>query len=396
MKDYMKGIFILFAVFAVVTIWYNLTSPPRSPSSDNLIPTHVFPAPELLTDFYKEFHSVLMTPDGEKILTGNSTKETTVGNVTTISGYGVQVWDAKSLKLLSTFGVQNAVSPLAITPDGAKIVVGWDGGYNKDTGTIENSHAQVYELSTGKKILTMPSGTGTTAFSISPNGKILALGLEKYLELRDLKTGLLLRRLHHWVVNPSASSAFSPTFSPDGKRVAFVDNLAESVIGYANGKRDEVGIFSVQSGRRLQILKWNNTSIRDITFSPDGKYLAVIAREHQWSRQKKVQSFLTVNQIYLCNANTGSVERTLPAPAHASYLAFSPNTKWLAVGCRGEGVKVWNVKNGKLHIDTSKQKPGKADRFDFVYSIAFTPDSLKLLIGGDGGVAILPMLKSQK
>jgi hypothetical protein len=46
-------------------------------------------------------------------------------------------------------------------------------------------------------------------------------------------------------------------------------------------------------------------------------------------------------------------------------------------------------------IDTAKQKLSKANRFDFVYSIAFTPDSLKLLIGAGGGVAILPMPKSQ-
>jgi WD40 repeat protein len=395
MKDYLKGICVLFAVFVIATIWYDLTPPPRSSSSKNIIPAHVFPTPELLTDFYKEFDSVLMTPDGKKILTGNTTKETTVGNVTTISGYGVQVWDAKSLKLLSTFGVQKGVSPFAITPDGEKVVVGWDGVYNKDTGNIENSHAQIYNLTTGKKILQMPTGTGTTAFSISPNGRVLALGLDKYLELRDLKTGHLIHRLHHWMDNRSVSSAFSPTFSPDGKRIAFVDNLAESVTSYANGNRDEVGIFSIQSGQRLKIFKWDNTNIRDIKYSPGGKYLAVIARKHQWSHQKKVQSFVTKNQIYLCDANTGSVEKIFCAPAHASYLAFSPNAKWLAVGSRGEGVRVWSVTNGKLMIDTAKQKLSKANRFDFVYSIAFTPDSLKLLIGAGGGVAILPIPKSQ-
>lgn len=373
MKRLTRAEYLLFAIPLLVfpIIWFartvRFTSPPTPPPKPTPIPT-----PQPLTKRYNSWYSILASPDGKKIITGNALSS---------SGYGVQIWDAKSLQPLSTFGTQRGASPLEVTPDGKHIIVGWGGTNEK--------YALIYDSSTGKQVLQMPYGTGTTEFALSHNGKTLALGLTEHLELRELKTGRLLRRMRRWLPEPAASSADSPSFSSDGRRIAFVDDLQQSDDVYANGKRDEIGFFSVKSGRRLRVFGFKNTDIRNIAFSPDGRFLAVVAWVRKWPLRGQGKSIVEADRILLCDARTGRVRRTLTARPQMHALAFSPNGKWLAAGSFGEGVQVWNVNDGKLNLDRRGYRPGVGG--DYVYSLDFMPNSRILLVGTKDNVRQLPM-----
>jgi RNA polymerase sigma factor (sigma-70 family) len=107
---------------------------------------------------------------------------------------------------------------------------------------------------------------GTVAFrtglvrgsAMSPDGRSLFINTPKGVHLHDLETGLPLR--------------FFPTF---GKPPGIVDALALSADGtvFAAGSRSSASLWDVKSGNQLRLLE--TTSLKNATFSPDGKKLVV-------------------------------------------------------------------------------------------------------------------------
>ncbi|MBI5297220.1 MAG: WD40 repeat domain-containing protein [Chloroflexi bacterium] len=111
----------------------------------------------------------------------------------------------------------------------------------------------------------------------------------------------------------------SLTFSPDGKKLATVDN------------RNELLLWNVEDPSAApKILRGHTAAIVSLAFSPDGKMLATGSND------------MTAR---LWNVSHPSVEST-PLTGHgepAGIVKFSPNGKWLAMGSEDQTARVWDM-----------------------------------------------------
>jgi WD40 repeat protein len=159
-------------------------------------------------------------------------------------------------------------------------------------------------------------------------------------------------------------------FTPDGSRLIAAANETQG-----NGL-DAFG--PVQAGR---IWSWRTadmsllatrdlpqTGISELKISPDGKLIAVDA-----DRQA---ALFRVDGL----APAGSIG---PSPVDIRALAFSPDSRTLAIGTRSENdyARLWDVATGRLVAELRDQSD--------VQTLLFAPDGKTLAVGSGDWVAVL-------
>jgi len=148
----------------------------------------------------------------------------------------------------------------------------------------------------------------------SPDLKTLALiNRDSSVTLLDAESGRVLKNLEK--AGYSSTSPASVIFSPDGRLFALRDQLGK------------VTLWDVESGKVLRTL----FSTGKILFSPDGRLLVSEGVDEG-------------HTITLWDVARGQVLKTLPESGYnVASLAFSPDSKLLAVGGEAGGITVYNV-----------------------------------------------------
>ena len=103
--------------------------------------------------------------------------------------------------------------------------------------------------------------------------------------------------------NSSRLTAFSPSFSPDGKRIAALTYDRVSRLDMA------LRVWDLENGREFQKPLPNNLLPRDVRFSPDGTQIAVRVGDEM------------ADEVFLHDAADGEKRLTLTLPTLASRLA---------------------------------------------------------------------------
>ena len=290
-------------------------------------------------------------------------------------GYVTASAKEKKPELLNTFtGVSNPAFSVAVSPDGKTLAV----GSSKDI--------QLWDLSAGQLRSTL-SGHGGNVWSvaISSDGQTLAsCSGDTTVKLWDLATGKQLRSLSH------GSWVNFVAISPDGQTVASAysklklwnktsGELQQTVDGFGpvifspDGKqligsdgRGNVQLLDPATGmvqRTLSTAEHSGEGMKLMAISPDGQTLASLRSGS--------------NTIKLWNLNTGDMQRSLDGKVEGiSALAISPDGKLLASATGSGKIQVWDLRAGELLFSFESHSQQ-------VSGVAFGPDRLLVSVGAD-------------
>lgn len=171
----------------------------------------------------------------------------------------------------------------------------------------------------------------TTALSVSHDGKWLAAnGGDRTVKLWDISSG----ELKHELAGHTAMIV-SLEFAPDDT----------TVVSTAGGEKSsgELIVWKVESGEQqcgLEHLQGRNNTIHSASFSPDGTLLA-------WTAGG--------NQIEICDANTCVRKGVIRSrPLAARQLTFAPDGKWLASIDDAHKLKLWEVSTALKPAPTTR------------------------------------------
>jgi WD40 repeat protein len=316
------------------------------------------PVPALMEDDEMVF-AVAYSPDGTSLASA--------------AGKEIKLWDMESYQvtekgeLLRRFSEHTGwVNSAAISPDGRWLVSGTQSG-----------QALLWEIDRETSPRTLVSGWwGKVCVAFSPDGQTVAIGgrdgsvgekVRGTIVLWDMKKGEERGRI------ASPSAVFGIAFSPDGKKLASAGRLC-----IKQELQDDGMLKTVWQGRSLML--WDvqscseigefavNQGFESVAYSPDGK--RVIAGGS--------------NQVIVCDTETlrgvrsfhpgygGSKEKRW---VNVRSVALDPEGKRVAATSQTGHVMMWEVESGKEVWE------GNAPRFEEVFSCVFSPDGRWLAIG---------------
>jgi WD40 repeat protein len=244
----------------------------------------------------------------------------------------VSVFEVASGKELSSITAQTGWG-LVFAPDGKTLAI------QERTGTI-----QLIDVATGKSLHRLAgeyelrsyrvSPRGCLAFS--PDGKVLASPAmirtasdTASLILWDTATGKEIRR----IAGENRLGMRAVAFSPDGKYMAWNKGNEAIVIADAATKKEV----------RQLVREQNTILVGGMVFSPDNKKLATF---NPVARDIILWDVDTGNELHTFSNRLGPGD-TRPAFLGLGHVAFSPDSKHLAVASLGSAIRILNLDTGK-------------------------------------------------
>jgi WD40 repeat protein len=336
--------------------------------------------------------AVAYSPDGKLLASASSNMGGLVkqpylpltANALPSAASAIKLWDARTGKEIHVRLNGFEVETLAFSPDGKRLVSACLEELRPGHPIPRGSIIKVWEAASGKELLNLKSHEQRImCLAISPDGKKLASGSFKSssevdrpnVKVWDAETG---KEIHAF--GGMSGEAFCLAFSPDGKRLAVgTRNFADQA--KAGGIRGEVRFWNLTTGKHVATWKPHGQYVKALTYSPDGKRLALGALADGGGVKKDAP-------VKVCDTETGRELLGLPDDEgellrQAQYMAFSPDGRLLAVRLSDRSktaVKVWDVAAGKLH------RTLPVDNADG--GMAFAPDGARLAAGDSRGVTV--------
>ena len=317
----------------------------------------------------EQVKSVLMHPDGKRLVTGSgrgvlairSLESGDVLQTLTDSGNSgqwitalgispdgttlaagrqngtIETWNLNSAEL--GFRVERAhaerVSGLVFSPDGSRLhTSGWDAAVKSWDQT-------------GRQLdVRLTQGDLIRGIALAPDGDMLAVVTSTTIELRNPDDGTLLRRVL------GQTNGYGVAFTPDS-------SATDQMVTWA---AREAKVWNLRAPRGADVLGSHPDGSDAVATSPDGRWIASAGRG---------------GAVTLRDAQTGTSSNRWSANSSRVYcLEFSPDSGRLAGACHDGSVKVWSVPSGQLEHSFEGDRP--------LLNLQWCDDDMVAAVGRDG------------
>lgn len=286
----------------------------------------------------KWVRAVAWSPDGRFLFTGGDELSLTA-------------WEVELGELSAEIPVRDKILSLSAAPQGSLVAMALGGGASK-----------VLNVETGEEIFLEQFKAGETTFSWSADGRYLASGRDKLIQIWDMETQGLVQSINA------------------GNYVLAVDWDSSAQRLVSGTYRGIIDLWSADSGENLRRIVGHNRYVKALAWSPEGDYLAsgdeggII---HIWDLQARR------HLLQLSGHNSQPVEG----------MAWSPDGTYLASGGHDLLVRLWDPTGGEHPgaLTERIKKPfvhEKGFEFavgmknvsheDIVLSLSWAPDGMKL------------------
>ena len=288
---------------------------------------------------------VLITPGPVNDL-GRGDATITIRDAATLEAIGPSI-EPKSF-VGAYVGFQYASPNFVIAPDERSLVTA-------SSSTSGRAELAWWDLRSGAKTRTVPIEKGLHALALSPDSRTAAVGIDRGIQLVDMRTGDLRR-----ATGGSAGSPSWVLFSPDGETVVST-NLDGTVT-----------LWAVATASPRETLRGHWNSVQQPVFAPDGRTLYTVSHDGTaiaWDMTGKRGLGRTFT--FTDDQGASGVE------GHPGM--FSPNGRLIAVGLKGRGISLWEAEELRPLGPRLLQTRGE------VRSLDFSPDGRTLAAAtGDG------------
>jgi WD40 repeat protein len=226
------------------------------------------------------------------------------------------------------------IDPVAITPDGKRIVSG-----------SEDRTIRIWDIDSGKCLTTLKGHTSVVrAIAVTSNGKRIVSGsFDKTIRIWDIDSDKCLTMLEG-----HTGPVYGIAVTPDGKRIV-------------SGSGDKtIRIWDIDSGKCLATLNGHSSFVHGIAVTPNGK---------------RIVSGSGDRTIRIWDSDTGKRLTTLKGHTGAVYgIAITPNSEQIVSGSADKTIRIWDIDSGKC-LATLEGHTG------LIYGIAITPNSVLIVSG---------------
>jgi WD40 repeat protein len=283
-----------------------------------------------------DVRAVAFSPDGSLLATGCGAISSPAADPMCNA---VRVWEVPSGKTLLSVPQPSLVMDVAFSPDG---------GYLAAAST----DCTVWGVADGKQIVQLPHGRGVNVVVFSQDGNLIASGGADTVCVWDMTAAEeKLRIAPNALVNDIAW------------------NLEETWIVVALGATAR--IWRLADGEEI-FCGQHGDAVQSVAVSPDGYYLATASFD---------------NTAKLWHVVTGELIHTMQHERGFLSVAFSPDGNCLATGGMDYTARIWDVSRG---LELARVNHG----FD-VWQVAFTPDGKRLASASADGSARLSLWRPE-
>lgn len=323
-------------------------------------PLHRFPGS------YHQLRSIAISPDGKQAAIPENTRNVALWNLAT----------AKRVGSLPLKKIRHSLEMVRYLHDGKVVVLG-----TPDRGMValevatgkeflyqkrDKQHYQCLALSeAGNRVLWKTENNSADIMVPHLLGRhreteaLEKKGDTSFLWVQSLPDGKEIYR----VPRQKKGEYYKAVFSPDGTRLA-IHGIGYS--GISSNYLYNLRIFDLQTDREFPTI-YNEHGFGDMTFSPDGRMLALQPKR---------------GKVEIWEVATGTRRTRLENAVIAAEVLFSPDGKNLALATSDGSVQLWDMETGK---ELARLKGHRG----WVTALCFTADSRRLISGSTDTTALV-------